>query len=330
MKIISATDSLHHLLKQSETDEEFWARMEREHPGEQSARSILYSPDQAGQAFDEEGYEPDLDEDVPENTSLAEHSHLLRNGFEWDGDDRRPSYTRRHWREVVDADGQPAYDEEHHTVDRNPHVTRPEFGDYALAYPWTHTYYPAGQSDEEGLTAGYNTAQQATRAANHLSLWGARTPEGQAILSRYRYLGSDEPYSPSEELLHERAQGMGREAAVHESGKIKDTYDHWKDATSDLIWWASKWNPELKSGMAAYDQLNALGHPDYYDKDGNLVQKGWDEPDRRPSSKGVRLKDIYRKHRDWNPDYDYYWHGGGGGYDRGFYCNWKDGAEARG
>lgn len=198
-----------------ESDEDFWARMEREYPGQQNTNPWLTSPDQAGQSFDDESNDPaidffddDLEDVIPRNTSLAEHAHVMRSGFRWDGDDRYPKYEKIVPRDIRDSDDRPAYANEGHVIERNTHVVHPAMPDEdidPLGHPWMHTYYPAGKSDDEGLVAGYNTAHQATRAATQLALWGARHPDSQALLRRYRYVGNEQPYDPSEELPHEKA-----------------------------------------------------------------------------------------------------------------------------
>jgi hypothetical protein len=215
----------------AETDDEFWARMEREHPGQQpnTQRDTPLSADLAGQDFPdpEEAHHPDpyahpdswsdtdWDDLVPENMSLRDHSKLLRSGgMRWDGDNRYPVYTHEANRKIVDSDGEPAYANEGHVIQHNTNhhgpvlPTEDDPEPHVGAYPWSHTYYPAGQSDDRGLTKGYNSVDQALHATRQLSLWGARHPESREVLEGYRYVGDDMPYDPSEELPHEAAQRM--------------------------------------------------------------------------------------------------------------------------
>lgn len=215
MRVLASTDSIYKRATPDESDEEFWERMQREYPGQQNTSPFLYSPDQAGESFDEPDAPLPVDDDwediLPRNTSLAEHAHLLRNGYRWDDDERYPKYERDPiWRSIVDSDGLPASAKEGHVIERNTHVMHPvlseELRPMPLAHPWMHTYYPAGVRDEEGLSAGYNTAQAATRAATQLALWGTRHPESQALLRNYRYVGNESPYDPSVELPHEAAR----------------------------------------------------------------------------------------------------------------------------
>jgi hypothetical protein len=205
--------SLNSLRLVAETDDEFWARQ----PDVLNTRMYQPTgPDATGQEFLEDGSDPDWDDEesledvLPDNTSLAEHAHLLRNGFRWDDDERHPEYTALHDREIRNADGSRAYSKEGQVIGRNTHVMAPNLDESPepLASPWTHTYYPAGQSDDEGLIAGHNTAQGAVRAAHQLSLWGARHPQSRELLKDYRYVGNGYPYDPSVELPHEAAQRM--------------------------------------------------------------------------------------------------------------------------
>jgi hypothetical protein len=144
--------------------------------------------------------------------SLRDHARLLRYpGVSWDGDDRYPRYTTIHHRKIIDSDGRPAYAEEHHVIEHNtanrgPSLPSEDNPDpHVSSYPWNHTYYPAGQSDDESLVKGYNTADQALRAQTQLSLFGARHPGSKELLKGYRYVGNEMPYDPSVELPHEAA-----------------------------------------------------------------------------------------------------------------------------
>lgn len=209
-----------------ETDEEFWARMEQEHPGQQNTDSHLHSDDAATLEHEDEPYrDPDVDWDeddldIPKNMSLRDHAKLLRSGImRWDGGLRYPEYTHNVHREIRDSDGNPAFADESHVIQHNTRSTGPvlptddhdEPAPHPLKYPWTHTYYPAGQSSDEGLVKGYNTVDQALRATNHLSVWGARHPKSQELLKGYQYVGSELPYNPAEELPHEAAMRQPRQ-----------------------------------------------------------------------------------------------------------------------
>jgi hypothetical protein len=182
-RVIAAKDSA--FAHVAETDDEFWARMEHEYPGEQHTQSHLHSADQVSQDFDEPDAPLPIDDDwddlLPRNTSLREHAHLTRNGFRWDGDERYPKYEHEPiWRDILDSDGRPAGAKEGHVIERNTHVMRPVLpGEDVdpLGHPWMHTYYPAGQSDDEALVGGYNTAHEAAEAAQKLALYGPRHPE---------------------------------------------------------------------------------------------------------------------------------------------------------
>ncbi len=219
------------LKKATESDEEFWARMEREHPGGQvSTRTYQpVGPDSAGQEFTDDDILPhpsdhpdewtdtDWDEMIPENMSLREHAHMLRSpGYRWDGDFRYPKYTSTHHRDIVDSDGRRGFGVEGHVIEHNtghhgpvlPTADDPEPD--ALRYPWSHTYYPAGLRDEEGLVKGYNSPDEAVRASQQLSLHGARHPKSKELLnSGYRYVGSEMPYDPSKKLPHEAIRITG-------------------------------------------------------------------------------------------------------------------------
>lgn len=215
MRILAAKDSI--FRRVAETDEEFWARMEREYPGQQNTDRHLVSPDQAGQSFEygEPGvdFSDDEEHEIPERMSLRDHSKLLNSGtFEWDGDLRYPKYTHIIHRDIVDSDGVRGHGMEGHVIEHNTHNRGPalpteDYEPSALEYPWTHTYYPAGLRDEEGLVKGYNTVDGAMHAAHQIGLLGARHPDSQRLLhSGYRYVGSEEPYDSSIQLPHEMAQ----------------------------------------------------------------------------------------------------------------------------
>lgn len=213
----------------SAEDDDWWAQQ----PDVISTRMYQPTgPDATGQEFLDDGSDPDWDDDeslediLPRNTSLAEHAHLLRSGFRWDGDERHPKYTTEHWRDIHDSDGNSTHAKEGQVIERNPHVMTPNLDENPepLASPWMHTYYPAGHSDDEGLVAGHNTAHGAVRAAQQLGLWGARHPQSQELLKGYRYVGSELPYDPSVELPHEQAMKTRRTAAF-DSDRGEFLYD---------------------------------------------------------------------------------------------------------
>jgi hypothetical protein len=198
------------LIRTAETDEEFWAR-------QPDVQRHLHSPDAASQEFPEEGYQdPDIewdddDMDIPENMSLRDHAHLLRSGImRWDGDLRYPKYTHQFSREILDSDGRPAYADETHVIEHNTHHPQPTLPTednpepHALSYPWTHTYYPAGQTDEEGLVKGYNSPDKALDAVALTSVWGPKSTHTRDLMKGYRYVGSEMPFDPSVELPHEK------------------------------------------------------------------------------------------------------------------------------
>lgn len=226
-KAEAKTAARHPLFAEATTDEpddEFWARQ----PDVVHMRGS--TPDAAGQMYeDDEDHEADphthpdswsdtdWDDLVPENMSLRDHAHLIRSpGMSWDESWRYPKYTVTHHREIRDSDGQKAYAQEGHVIQHNtgnhgpvlPSADDPE--PHVMHYPWSHTYYPAGQSDDEGLTKGYNTADQAVRASQQLGLWGARHPNSQDVLNGYRYVGNEMPYDPGVELPHEAAMKANR------------------------------------------------------------------------------------------------------------------------
>jgi len=222
------------LIRTAESDEEFWRRMEQEYPGQQPRH--MHSDDASSEQFpDEEDYndpsyeDPDMEDVIPENMSLRNHAILIRpttvewNGqqwhhptYHWDGELRYPKYTKHFSREIRDSDDEPGHADEYHAIEYNTHNHGPVLPTednpepHVLEYPWAHTYAPAGAGDEGTLTKGYNTPDQAMHAVNQLSIWGARHPESQKVLQGYHYVQSEEPYDPSVELPHEKAQRMGR------------------------------------------------------------------------------------------------------------------------
>lgn len=238
--------SSQHLTKLAEeTDEEFWARMEREYPGQQpeTPSHAWVSPDAHSQQF----YDPNQDRPVsidhrfstdpeyddelgetPDNMSLRDHSRLVRPGvFYWDGNLTNPSYTHQTHREIRDADGQQAYAKEGHVIEHNTNhrgaVSDPDA--HPLQYQWMHTYYPAGVPDEQGLVKGYNTVDEALHAAGRLSIWGPRHAESSDLLQHYQYVGNDEPYDPMQTFPHEFERGGSRRQAAYDSERREFLYD---------------------------------------------------------------------------------------------------------
>lgn len=195
--------------KVAETDDEFWARQ----PDVVTTRPWTYlSPDSMSQDYMDD--EEDPEDDVPDGMSMRDHARLLNSGvYEWDGDHRYPKYSHIIPRTITDSDGNQAYANEGHVIEHNtnhpgpalPTEDNPE--PHVLEYPWTHTYQPAGHTDDEGFVKGYNNLDRAMQAANHLSLWGPHHPRSAELLSGYQRVGDEAPYHPS---MIDQNYGQGR------------------------------------------------------------------------------------------------------------------------
>lgn len=205
------------VVRTAETDDEFWARMDREHPGEQpeTAPYTYLSPDAYIQQqpverpawhapeSDYEDWDLDPDEQIPQNMSSHEHSQLINSGvLHYNGNPDHPQYTHESHREVRDSEGAPAWAKEGHVIEHNPRHTGPVLpsdddpNPHPFRYQWMHEYYPAGLADDEGLYKGYNSAEEALKAVYRLNANGPRHPRSQELLSGYRNIGDDMPYDP--------------------------------------------------------------------------------------------------------------------------------------
>lgn len=208
-KAAAVTHPLFRTATTPESDDEFWARMEREHPGQQNTSPYMQSPDAVAQSFDDHDFEPgddwhdtELDEMIPERMSLRDHAKLLRSEtYKWDGNLRYPSYTHQIPRSVIMADGERGHAHEGHVIEHNTNNRGPALPDRdyepgPLEYPWTHSYYPAGHTDDQGWVKGYNSLDQAMHTANHLANWGPHHSQSVEMLNGYKRIGDDADYEP--------------------------------------------------------------------------------------------------------------------------------------
>lgn len=137
-------------------------------------------------ADDEWGQHGLEEHDRPQGVQIHEHEKLVNHGFRYDLDARHPSYHRVIPRDLPGG----GWASENHVIERNPRVERGDIdqgtgGRNSIAFPWSHSYTQAGDTDDDTVHRGHNSFSGALRASNALSIKGPEHSEGKKALEGY-------------------------------------------------------------------------------------------------------------------------------------------------